>query len=911
MPEPIPKPPPISPRVWAVTGIPLVSLVLASGLLLFQVLSLEHAARSLARAETGLVLCLETERDLRAEEATRLRRWLVGAEDGDAVAAAADVALSFRDLRGHFKDDAVQLDRISTIEAGHRTWQRFADGLEVTGDQRFEGNVQASKQLLDKTLTTLDVLENDLRRLRGTRAEELTSILTLLTYAALPILLMLALAMGINGRREVFRLARDFNDAMAGRQLANRELALQAWVREQLRVLGVPREDAGFRSLGERALESLIAATRAVVGSIYVVGEDGLERCAARGVAGKAPSRVPFGHGLLGEAAKTGKLEYLDALPADYLNVESSLGSTSTTHLALVPCTYKGEVNAVIELGFLEPPSERCKTLLEQTGAALGMSFAVTSKKVRLQNLLSESRQQAEALQLRQAELRVANEELSLQSEELRVAQAQLEARQAELERSNIELTTQRNALDETRKQLETRALQLRRAGRYKSEFLASMSHELRTPLNSILILSKSISQGDPSRLTPEQIKYAETIHASGKDLLALINDVLELSKIEAGAVELNLTPTTVSDVVRPVLRITEPLARDRGLELKVELEEPNLPFTTDVRRVQQILKNLLSNACKFTGHGSVTLSTRREGEGLEFSVRDTGPGIASEHHETIFEAFRQVDGSANRRFGGTGLGLSISRDLARNLGGEVTVSSQVAEGSCFTLSLPLAPRERERPSADPTRAPLPAPANYPASDPDNADAPPSASESSPAERKSLPPGVLNYMKKRVQTETPRDEKSGRSSQVPIRARPGKPQLTGRRVMLLEEDVRNVFVLSNALEAHGAELTVARTAEEALQLLEDGADIELILLDLKTPEIDALDTARRIRTLAGSVGRLPIIALASGASTREASIAAGADDYVAHPVEVDKLVSLMRVWLSPRPGEPGTLGARP
>src|SRR5690606_16937124 len=248
---------------------------------------------------------------------------------------------------------------------------------------------------------------------------------------------------------------------------------------------------------------------------------------------------------------------------------------------------------------------------------------------------------------------------------------------------------------------LAARALELKRANRYKSEFLASMSHELRTPLNSCLILSKALAENKSGNLTEEQVKFAETIYASGRDLLELINDVLDLSKIEAGAVETNFGDVQLAALLRPVVRITEPLAKERGLELKAELAQPDAIVRTDSARVQQILKNLLSNACKFTKRGSVTLRVDVDDEGVSFCVEDTGIGIAEDKLEAIFEAFRQADGRISRGYGGTGLGLTISRDLAKRLGGEIGVNSKVGEGSKFTLRLPRRPQMEAEPSAD------------------------------------------------------------------------------------------------------------------------------------------------------------------------------------------------------------------
>jgi len=319
--------------------------------------------------------------------------------------------------------------------------------------------------------------------------------------------------------------------------------------------------------------------------------------------------------------------------------------------------------------------------------------------------VLAETQQLNEELQVQQEELKTANEELEEQSRILKESQTHLETQQAELEQTNeqladqaLALAGQRDAMDQKNNelnraqiQLEERADELLRSSKYKSEFLANMSHELRTPLNSSLILAKLLSENPQGNLSPEQVKFSESIYSAGNDLLNLINDILDISKVEAGKLEVRPENTGVARVVEGLRGMFEPLAADKSLNFQVELQ-PGTPAViyTDSQRLEQILKNLLSNAIKFTEKGQVSLTVAGQpGHGIVFAVRDSGIGIAPEQQESIFEAFRQADGTTNRRYGGTGLGLSISRDLASLLGGSISVVSEPGQGSTFTLVLP------------------------------------------------------------------------------------------------------------------------------------------------------------------------------------------------------------------------------
>ncbi len=382
-----------------------------------------------------------------------------------------------------------------------------------------------------------------------------------------------------------------------------------------------------------------------------------------------------MGDGLLGQAAKDGRTFLVRDVPDGYLTVASALGRGAPRHLAIVPGTTDGAVNAVFELGFVHPLGESVAELLGRVAESVGVAVRSASYRAHLQNLLEETQRQGEELQAQSEELRVSNEELEEQSRALKESQGRLEEQQAELEQSNAQLEGQTSLLEAQRDDvtrakaaLQVQARELEQASRYKTDFLANMSHELRTPLNSSLILAKLLADNPQGNLSDEQVRFAETIRSAGNDLLALINDILDLSKIESGHREVRPEPVRLADLMEGLGRTFEPVAGEKGLTFAARVS-PGCPeaIDTDRQRLEQVLKNLLSNALKFTEKGEVNLTVSRAADSrLAFAVTDTGIGIPEHQQQMVFEAFRQADGTTNRKYGGTGLGLSISRELAR-----------------------------------------------------------------------------------------------------------------------------------------------------------------------------------------------------------------------------------------------------
>ena len=481
---------------------------------------------------------------------------------------------------------------------------------------------------------------------------------------------------------------------------------------------------------------------------------------------------------------------------------------------------------------------------------------------------------------------------------------AKLQNQKEELKRTNKRLEKDARQLSEQMKQveyrneevelakaaLEEKAAQLALSARYKSEFLANMSHELRTPLNSLLILAQMLAENPASNLTPKQIEYAQTIYAAGNDLLALINDVLDLAKVESGTVTLNIATEPLPELRDYLDRAFRQVGHDKGLQFRISMQRDLPPaILTDAKRLRQILKNLLSNAFKFTPKGAVSLEIAMVTSGwttghpvlgearevMAFSVIDTGIGIAPDVQEIIFEAFQQADGTTSRQYGGTGLGLSISSKLSHLLGGEIKVQSSPGKGSTFTLYLPLVEKAEDRHRRK----------NDAGIDGDSlADRMPAdpfqgSSQPVPDETTLFAPDEIG------------EALSGVDKMM--------PELAGRKVLLVDDDIRNIFALTTVLEEQGMKVMNAENGLNGIETLKNNPEIELILMDMMMPGLDGYDTIRAMRGLECFRG-VPIIGVSAKAmkGDREKCIEAGASDYISKPVNVDHLISLIRTWLT-------------
>ncbi len=422
------------------------------------------------------------------------------------------------------------------------------------------------------------------------------------------------------------------------------------------------------------------------------------------------------GEGLIGQAALEKQAILFHDVPDDYIKIASELGERSPQYILVYPFLYENDVKGVIELGSVRKFSDQHFEFLKQAGESIAIAFHSTEARIKMRALLDETQQQSEALLRQQEELRSANEELEEQTHSLKLSEEKLQSQQEELRQTNEELAEQTQMLERQQRELreknidlehasqiiEQKAKDLEISSKYKSEFLSNMSHELRTPLNSMLILSRLLYENKELNLNDKQIEYARTIHASGSELLSLINEILDLSKIEAGRMAVNIEEMNLRGLGAYIEQHFLHIAEERSLYLNIEVHDdaPEV-IHTDRQRVEQILKNLLSNAIKFTHQGGITVRISRPAPAIALkiglnpraaialSVEDTGIGIPEDKQRLVFEAFQQADGTTSRKYGGTGLGLSITRQLAKLLGGDIQLQSAEGVGSSFTLYLP------------------------------------------------------------------------------------------------------------------------------------------------------------------------------------------------------------------------------
>ncbi|HEL5311836.1 TPA: response regulator [Stenotrophomonas maltophilia] len=605
---------------------------------------------------------------------------------------------------------------------------------------------------------------------------------------------------------------------------ARRDAMRALWLQEAENAVAMSlRGDLGPEQIAEAAATSLGAQLEADVGAVYRLEGGRLQLTGGLALPSGMPASLALQEGVAGQVARDECIRHLEGSDDAVLELQTSLGRLPVRERILAPISSDGTVVGIVELGRARAGAQRDldRELLERCAETIGMALRASLLRAQLVVLLEESQRQGEELQAQQEELRVANEELEEQSRSLLQSQSHLEEQQAELEQSNVqleerthELEAQKQALLVAQSQLVRNSNELAATSRYKSEFLANMSHELRTPLNSSLILAKLLADNKDGTLTEEQVKYARAILSSNNDLLALINDILDLSRIEAGHVEL-ADEVVVTDSVLQRLRETfEPMARQKGLALQIEADAlaPS-QLVVDSQRLQQILKNLLANAVKFTEHGKVSLHVRAAGQGrIRFEVCDSGIGIAREQLQVIFEAFRQADGSTRRRYGGTGLGLSISRDLAERMGGSIQVDSEPGRGSCFILELPLqgAPASS---AADIAAAPVAAP---------------------------------------VAAAVPAMQVPARAPVAPTTTVPsvaddrGRRQHPGRLILAVEDDATFAEALVALAHELDFDCVVAGTAEEALALAGELRP-NGILLDIGLPDVSGLSVLERLK----------------------------------------------------------------
>lgn len=899
-------------------------------------------------------------------------------------------------------------------------------------------------------------------------------------------------------------------------------------------------------TLSGSIISHLAEYTNSQIGAFFLSESDGslvLRGGYAYKLDGKN-DRIAIGEGIVGQCAQSRKEIFTQSIPSDNYLISFGAGEVRPKNIIAIPVFFENRVKAVIELGSVHDYDQRTIDFLKSIGHNIGISVHTSLNRTRLQELLEETQAQSEELQAQHSELESLNTELEAQAEKLQASEEELKVQQEELTEANQELQERSKLLEEKNEMVINRNIEIQKKSeelalnaKYKSEFLANMSHELRTPLNSILLLSRLLGENNDSNLKPEQVEFAKVIQSSGNSLLLLIDDILDLSKIESGKMELEYETVALEEIAHDINMIFAPIADEKHIRFTIQLEkEAPVAIETDKLRLEQIIKNLASNAIKFTNEGYVEVSILNSPERrdyLDIKVKDTGIGIPNEKQQLIFEAFQQADGSTRRKYGGTGLGLSISRQLAQLLKGDIRLDSEPGAGSVFTLSIPKnkqaaddavarqeeAIEEQEEVMKEIAPAPVPSSGEYialqiPEEIPDDRNSvkendkviliieddtafanalleftrkkgykgliavrgdhgielakqyrpvgilldiqlpirsgwevmaelksdkltrhiPVHIMSSFEVKKQSLLSGAIDFINKpmafehmdtifrKIEFYLQKDSKKvliiednskhaealsyflsthqissvisdqvdrgleslqknevdcvildmgipdikayetletlkiskgmdnvpviiftgkslSRNEEMRIKkyadsivvktahsyrrildevslflhlmeetkqkggAKSGNTQplaevLQGKKVLIADDDVRNIFSLTRALEQHKMQVVAAIDGKEALSSLESNPDIDIILMDMMMPEMDGYETITRIRKNP-KYKNLPIISVTAKAMTgdREKCIQAGASDYISKPVDLDQLISLLRIWL--------------
>ena len=817
---------------------------------------------------------------LQADMESGLRGYVVAGDEsflGPYHVAKPQLGAQLDDLIRMTADNPIQTDRLKRVRSLQAAWETYASKLvalrQQGGDAAAVVKSGTGKQLSDGVRAELLAARGNEQSLLKDRLDSLETGTWGGISAYVLFIVIVNCYIAWAGRRDIRQLSDDFGGALKAQTDAANVLSEQAWVRDgQAQLAEILIGQQTLTTVGRSVLAFTGRFLDPVVAAMYVRDDAGLlQRVSTHGFDGNdGEAQVKAAReGLVGQVARDGRVKHVTNLTGGFFKVGSGLGESAPAELLVAPLSNDGIVNGVIELGFMRPVNERDIALLKLIAGAIGASVDAALFRKRLQDSVEETQQLNEELQVQQEELRTANEELGEQSRVLTESQQHLEHQQAELEATNAQLAEQAGVLDrknealnEAQATLQERADELQRASRYKSEFLANMSHELRTPLNSSLILAKLLSENKEGNLTPEQLKFVQTIYGAGNDLLTLINDILDLSKVEAGRLELAPQFVSVQRLVDSLQRTFEPLADQKKLAFEVRVQ-PEAPasMVTDNTRIEQILKNLLSNAIKFTEAGSVSISVQpRPEDRLAFVVKDSGIGIPEGQQDIIFEAFRQADGTINRRYGGTGLGLSISRELARLLGGTILVESAAGQGSTFTLVLPT------KWTDVPESAPASAAASLHAAAPARA---PASVTPAPAPEPAPPVTAARFADDRHE------------------ARPEK----GRVLLVVEDDETFAGVLYNLAQEMRYRCLVASTANEALQLASSHLP-DAILLDVRLPDGSGLSVLQFLKD-DPRTRHIPVHIVA-GEDFSEIALHMGAVGFAVKPTSRDQLKEIFQ-----------------
>jgi signal transduction histidine kinase/HAMP domain-containing protein/ActR/RegA family two-component response regulator len=715
-----------------------------------------------------------------------------------------------------------------TINNMTDTLRTFADQVTTTAREvGIEGKLGGQAKVPGAAGTWKDLTDN-VNQLAGNLTTQIRAIAEVSTAVTRG---DLSQKITVEAQGEVAALKDNINQMIGNLKETTDKNHEQDWLKTNLaKFAGMMQGQRSITSVAQLIMSELTPLIDAQQGTFFLAdGEDDL--LSLNLIASYAyterknfQNRYKIRESLVGQCAFEKKRILLTNAPSDYVAIASSLGDTKPVNIIVLPILFEGEVKAVIELASIHPFSQNYLNFLDQLMASIGVVLNMIASSMRTEELLQE--------------LKKSNSELEAQAKEL-----EEKAKLLEIKNQEVELASH---------SVEEKAEQLSLISKYKSEFLANMSHELRTPLNSLLILSKMLSENKESNMTGEQIKFANTIYSSGCDLLALINEILDLSKVEAGKMPIVPRDVKVPEICEYLEHTFRPVANHKNLSFQIETS-PDIAgsvINTDVTRVQQILKNLLSNAFKFTEQGKVSMKIHhamKKGEKvIVFAVTDTGIGIPKEKQNLIFEAFQQADGTTNRKYGGTGLGLTISRQISKLLGGAIEVESTPGVGSTFTLHLPLRYVPVDGAPADISEA-----------------------------------RVEMMATEEVKPTLPKDA-----------------NFKEKKVLVIDDDMRNIFAITVILERQGMEVLYADNGRSGIEKLKENPDIDVVLMDVMMPEMGGLEATQEIRKME-QFKNLPIITLTAKAmkGDREKALEAGSSDYITKPVDTDVLLATMHKWI--------------
>ncbi len=925
-----------------------------------------------------------------------LSQKLVGVEAKGEIAALADTINSMTDTLGTFADQVSTVAREVGIEG------------KLGGQAKVPGAAGTWRDLTDNV--------NQLAGNLTTQVRAIAEVATAVTKGDL------TRSIAVEAEGEVAQLKDNINQMIFNLRETTQKNNEQDWLKTNLaRFSSKMQGQKNLDSLSRLIMSELTPLVSAHHGAFFLMDTENnvpmlrLANSYAYRERKGIPNIFRLGEGLVGQCALEKATILLTQVPHDYIHISSGLGEAPPLNIIIIPILFEGEVKAVIELASFHPFSQIHQIFLDQLSESIGVVVNMIMANMRTEELLQQSQGLAQELQNQSRELTQQQDTLKRTNTALEKQALELEDKARLLEEQNAKVEEKNREVEQARKSLEEKAEQLALVSKYKSEFLANMSHELRTPLNSLLTLARVLSENEEGNLTAKQLEYARSINASGADLLKLINEVLDLSKVEAGKMEVAPREVELTEVRSFAERSFSALAHHRGLEFVIETaaDVPERIFT-DPERLQQVLKNLLDNAFKFTEKGGVSLRFAMLQGGaasapytprfLAISVSDTGIGIPRDKQQIIFEAFQQADGTTSRKYGGTGLGLSISREIIRLLGGEISVQSTPGEGSTFTVSLPIQYSPTQRPpgpgrDSEIARAAL---AQRISGTGDGARWVNRSAHSRLAQDQYRRVVVLAHDAAVSETitellsevnnvfvhtaETPADLmrevdsgcecvmidaredadldlagnlRTGRANRVPIvlhaaeellvssrprlsqyadsvipqnephslglllkdlvgflqipserlperarqilaRARLVGYPVDGKKALVVDDDIRNIFAVTTLLERYRMRVVYAESGRAAIDILRDHPDVDVVLMDIMMPEMDGYETIRIIRA-EPRWKELPVIAVTARAlkEDRDQSLRAGASDHMAKPIDENKLIQLIALWTRP------------